>query len=353
MQQSAHVGKILVRPPKPEIVPVGLPAQSFSVDADRAHLVIGGLGGFGIETARWLVARGARRLVLVGRSGATRAEARRGVADLKAQGVEVRVEELDIAEERAATALFSRLARDRWTLAGVIHAAMTLDDSIIANLDEARLVAVLRPKIAGAENLDRLTRGLSLDYFVLFSSATTLVGNPGQGAYVAANGYLEGLARRRRAEGLPALAVAWGAISDVGAVARSSMIRESLAARAGVRAMEARLALDLMAEALAFEGGPSGDGVVTIADLNWPAARANLKILELPAYRRLFDGDDAPQGEGTLGLDLHALAATLTPDEARRAVADVVAEELGTHSSPAARRGKSVETALRDRPRIR
>ena len=75
---------------------------------------------------------------------------------------------------------------------------------------------MLRPKIAGAENLDALTRDLALDYFVLFSSATTAIGNPGQGAYVAANGFLEGLARQRRSAGLPALAVSWGGIADVG-----------------------------------------------------------------------------------------------------------------------------------------
>src|SRR5208337_232162 len=101
------------------------------------------------------------------------------------------------------------------------HAAMVLDDAIVANLDEARLLNVLRPKIAGAENLDELTRGLALDYFVLFSSATTVIGNPGQGAYVAANGFLEGLARQRYSSGLPAIAISWGGIADVGVLAQN------------------------------------------------------------------------------------------------------------------------------------
>ncbi len=207
-----------------------------------------------------------------------------------------------------------------------MHAAMVLDDSIVANLEDSRLLAVLRPKIAGAENLDELTRRATLDYFVLFSSATTLIGNPGQGAYVAANGYLEGMARRRRAEGLPALAVAWGAVADTGAVARSVATRDSLAARAGVRGIDARLALDLMAEALQNDSSP--DGVLAIADVNWAAARANLKVLEQPAYRRLFDGLQPDESEGALGLNSRDLVATLSPEETRRAIAELVTEEL-------------------------
>ena len=304
------------------------PASPFRVDPQRAHLITGGLGGFGMETARWLVARGARRLVLVGRSGAASEDAERAVEALRSEGAEIRVEAVDVADSGAVDALFARLGRDGWPLAGIIHAAMVLDDAIVANLDRARLLAVLRPKIAGAETLDRLTRGLALDYFVLFSSATTLIGNPGQGAYVAANGYLEGLARRRRAEGLPALAIAWGAISDVGAVARSSTAREQLAARAGVRGLEASVALDLMAEALACRDSVAPDGVLAIADVNWSQARVNLRALGEPAYRRLFDSDEPIESASERGLDLQALAATLPPEEARRAVADIVTEEL-------------------------
>ena len=325
MQQSAHIGKIVLRPPRD--LPRATPAcKPFVVDPVRAHLITGGLGGFGLEAARWIVTRGARRLVLVGRSGAESQEARTAVAELHALGVDVRVEALDIADRRAATGLFARLADESWPLAGVMHAAMVLDDSIVANLEDSRLLAVLRPKIAGAENLDELTRRATLDYFVLFSSATTLIGNPGQGAYVAANGYLEGMARRRRAEGLPALAVAWGAVADTGAVARSVATRDSLAARAGVRGIDARLALDLMAEALQNNSSP--DGVLAIADVNWPAARANLKVLEQPAYRRLFDGLQPDESEGALGLNLRDLVATLSPEETRRAIAELVTEEI-------------------------
>ena len=327
MQQSGHIGKILVRPPGASSVTNVRKRGRFKVAPDRTHLIVGGLGGFGLEAAKWLVDRGARRLALIGRSGASTDAARNAVAAMRAAGAEVRVEKVDVAEPAAADALFAEVQRTMPPLAGVMHAAMTLSDAIIANLDERRLVEVLRPKIAGAENLDRLTRGLELDYFVLFSSATTMIGNPGQGAYVAANGYLEGVARRRRASGLPALAVAWGAIADAGVLARSEATRDAIAARAGVRGMPAKAALDLMAEALASDGGPS-DGVLAISDMNWSAARANLRMLRSPSYRRLLNGLEAGEAQARTGIDLREIARRLPPDEARREIADIVVEEL-------------------------
>jgi phthiocerol/phenolphthiocerol synthesis type-I polyketide synthase C len=328
MQQSGHVGKVLVRPPPPERAPNPSGHVDFKVDPDRTHLITGGLGGFGVETARWLVERGARRLVLIGRSGASNEHARQAIAGMRAKGIEIRIEALDIADRKAAEDLFTRLKREAPPLAGVIHAAMVLDDAIVANTDEPRLLKVLRPKVAGAENLDRLTRDLSLDYFVLFSSATTMIGNPGQGAYVAANGFLEGLARRRRLEGLPALAIAWGAIADAGVLQRSVTTRDAIEARAGVKGMPFRMALDLMAQALAFDGGPSGDGVIAIADMNWSVARSNLKVLISPSYNRLVSGFAADESQSRGLVDLQGLVQRLSPEDARRAIAEVVIEEL-------------------------
>jgi acyl transferase domain-containing protein/NADPH:quinone reductase-like Zn-dependent oxidoreductase/acyl carrier protein len=329
MQQSGHIGKILIRPPNKTVAshPKGN-ARSFDVDPDRTHLVTGGLGGFGLAAAEWLVERGARHLALVGRSGASNQAARDSVAALRSRGAKVRVAALDVADRRATERFLADLAKTMPPLGGVMHAAMVLDDAIVANLDEARLLNVLRPKIAGAENLDELTRGLALDYFVLFSSATTVIGNPGQGAYVAANGFLEGLARQRRSEGLPALAVSWGAIGDVGVLARHGATREALAQRAGVKAMGARAALDLMARALSFEGGPGSDAVVVIADMNWSAARAHLPLLSSPTYKRLSGDANASDLASESVVDLRTLVARVGPDQARRAVADILIEEI-------------------------
>ena len=112
----------------------------------------------------------------------------------------------DITSRAAVERLVSEIESDGSRLAGVIHGAMVLQDGLIANIDAAALDAVIRPKVIGAEHLDAVTATRKLDYFVMFSSATTFIGNPGQGAYVAANGFMEGLARQRRRAGLPALA---------------------------------------------------------------------------------------------------------------------------------------------------
>ena len=138
MQQSGHVGKILIRPPsgalarRPE-----RPLHSFTVNSERNHLITGGLSGFGLAAAQWLVERGARHVTLVGRSGASNALAREVVARLRTQGAQVRVESLDISDCEAVGDLFADLAQTMPPLAGVMHAAMVLEDGIIANMDEA------------------------------------------------------------------------------------------------------------------------------------------------------------------------------------------------------------------------
>ncbi|MGH6798126.1 MAG: SDR family NAD(P)-dependent oxidoreductase, partial [Roseiarcus sp.] len=172
MQQSGHVGKIVITPPEAGELEIA-PRRRFKPAPDKTHLVTGGCGGFGLATARWLAERGARHLVLAGRSGAAGPEAREALASLAASGVNVRAEALDVADAAAVEKLILKIGRTLPPLAGVFHAAMVLDDALIANLDGERLKKVLAPKVTGAENLDRLTRDLPLDYFVLFSSATT------------------------------------------------------------------------------------------------------------------------------------------------------------------------------------
>jgi acyl carrier protein len=213
-------------------------------------------------------------------------------------------------------------------LGGIIHAAMVLDDAVIANIDGDRLRRVLSPKMAGAEHLDRLTRDLQLDYFVLFSSATTIIGNPGQGAYVAANGFLEGLARKRRAEGKPALAVAWGGIDDVGLLARNRPLKDALASRVGVKGMSARRALRLMGEALSRPNHGADDAVLVIAEMNWATARSHLPLLSSPTYAELIREDAAAEADKREKIDLAALIATRAPEEARKTIVEVIVEEI-------------------------
>jgi phthiocerol/phenolphthiocerol synthesis type-I polyketide synthase C len=327
MQQSGHVGKIVITPPEDDEHGIS-PRRRFKPAPDKSHLVTGGCGGFGLATARWLAERGARHLVLAGRSGATSPEAREALASLAATGVNVHAEALDVADAAAVEKLIQKIGRTMPPLAGVFHAAMVLDDALIANLDDERLKKVLAPKVTGAENLDLLTRDLPLDYFVLFSSATTAIGNPGQGSYVAANGFLEGLARQRRAAGRPALAVAFGGIDDVGLLARNRLVKDMLASRAGVKPMIAGDALNLMAEALAEPGFAPEEAVVVISEMNWSTARAHLPLLQSPTFSRLIHAGEAAAADNRGKVDIRALVATLPLEQARKEIIGVIVEEI-------------------------
>ena len=326
MQQSGHVGKIVIAPPAPGrvLAPV---KHAFSISKDGVHLITGGLGGFGIEAARWLADRGARNLVLVGRKGATTDEAKALLAELTERGVTVEAKACDITSRGAVDALLAEVERGGRKLAGIIHGAMVLQDGLIANLDAEALEAVIQPKVVGAQHLDAATRNRSLDYFVLFSSATTFIGNPGQGAYVAANGFMEGLARQRRRAGLPAMAVAWGAIGDVGVLARNKEVMETLAGRVGVTPMDASRCLDLMAEALEGQGASPDEAVVAIAAMHWGKARERLATMRSPSYADLGSDQQAEAG-GVATIDIASLLKAQDIDAVRKTVADAIVEDI-------------------------
>ena len=327
MQRSGHIGKIVITPPA---VPqaAAAPLAPFAVDPEGAHLITGGLGGFGLETARWLVDHGARHLVLVGRSGAATAEAKAAVAGFEAAGVTVTVAPVDMTDETAVRGLFAGFDTSLPRLAGVVHAAAVIEDAIIANLTAEKLDTVLAPKVTGAAILDRLTRGRRLDYFILFSSATTLIGNPGQGAYVAANGYLEGLARARRLEGLPGVAVAWGAIEDVGILTRSGAAAQSLLVRSGVIGMRARAALDRLAEVLPQAQASPEAAVVTLAAVNWSTAREHLPVLRSRSFGALMHGVQTTESGGKTKIKVRELVEKDGPTAASKLIVETVLEEI-------------------------
>ena len=297
MQGSGHIGKILVRPP---VLGAAASPSPVPVRADATYLVAGGLGGFGIETARFLVERGARHLVLTSRSGEAAASALPLIEAMRQRGATIATVAADLTDEAAMTALFARIDATMPPLRGVLHTAMVLDDALFANLDAARIHKVLAPKVAGADLLDRLTRQRPLDFFVLYSSATTLIGNPGQASYVAANAYLEGLARARHAAGLPAVAIAWGAIADAGYLARNMEVNAVLSTRLGKQSLTVKAALAGLG--LVFDSG-AGDPVVAYGRVDWATARKELKLLATPLVAdvlgRTSEGgaDDMESGE--------------------------------------------------------
>ena len=235
MQHSRHIGKIVLAlsgADRPAVV--ARSASGLSLPPDATYLVSGGRGGFGLATAEWLARAGARHLALVGRSAATGPDAAMTLERLRGDGVEIRELAADIADAAQVEALLERIRRDMPALKGIVHCAAAIEDASLVNMTEDSFYRVLRPKIAGAWNLHRQTLDRDLRFFVMYSSATTLFGNEGQANYVAANLYLEALAAHRRGLGLPALAVAWGAIGEVGHLARNPAVARLLSERLGV-----------------------------------------------------------------------------------------------------------------------
>jgi acyl transferase domain-containing protein/acyl carrier protein len=250
MAQSKQIGKIVVDFDDLEGVEVVRQRDTgMLLKPDATYLVTGGLGGFGLEIAKWMVQEGARNLALVGRSGAKTDYAKDTVKALERQGVSVNVICADMGKEEDVVSMLDNIAKSMPPLRGVMHAAAVLDDALLANLDEARLRKVAAPKARGAWLLHKHTLSLTLDHFVLFSSVSALMGNPGQGNYVAANVFLDSLAEYRKAQGLAATSVNWGALAEVGMVAQDEVVFEQLA-RAGINAIRPADACAALAEAL-------------------------------------------------------------------------------------------------------
>lgn len=282
MQKSGHIGKILVRPLARDAAAVsGARAKKHRADASGAHLIVGGLGGLGLEIGEWLVDAGARSIVLMGRKTTPTPEALARIAQWQDCGADVEIIGCDVADKTALRKALDAIRAKR-RIVGVIHSAMVLDDRLITAVTTDLLNRTLPAKIAGAVNLDHLTRGDRLDHFVLFSSMATLIGNHGQSTYVAANGFMEGIARRRRQDGLPALAVGWGPISDVGYLARDKDKAALVQRMSGniefsglhvTRALERLLAL-----------GDAADPVVHVSPMSWNSVSTALRTLATPAF---------------------------------------------------------------------
>lgn len=189
--------------------------------ADGAYLITGGLGALGLATAKWMAQRGARHLVLLGRSEPS-PETMHTVEQMRKEGAEVVVEQADVSDFAQLEFVFKKIEQNMPLLRGVIHTAGMLDDGSLLNLDRVRMKNVMAPKVEGTWNLHDATTKLTLDFFVLFSSAVSVLGSPGQGNYAAASAYLDAMAYYRRNLGLPAISINWGPWAEVGLAAEAT-----------------------------------------------------------------------------------------------------------------------------------
>jgi len=321
MQASGHIGKILVRPARhglrnePEV-------GRFTPEAG-VHVVLGGTGGFGLETAFWLAEQGARCVVVASRRGEVDATMAGRIARAQALGTAFHIEALDITSAEDVAAAFARWRAVLGPIKGVVHCAMVLEDGLILGLTLEKIARVLAPKVLGIGAVEAALGQDRLQYLVAYSSSTSFVGSPGQSAYVVGNAFLEGAVERMRARGIPALAICWGAISDVGVIARTKGLGERLRAATGVSGVTSGEALrhlgGLLADPFAAEV-VSGYSVI-----RWVPSAMKLAVLRSPYFMDVF----AERGHvGSAGAETALDFTTMTPDVAAETLARLIREEV-------------------------
>jgi acyl transferase domain-containing protein/NADPH:quinone reductase-like Zn-dependent oxidoreductase/NADP-dependent 3-hydroxy acid dehydrogenase YdfG/acyl carrier protein len=312
MGRAAYIGKLALVHDAP--LPVRAGHQPDPEYGGR-HVVTGGLTGLGAQVARWLAVQGATQLDLVSRRGAQTPGAQALAASMPA--VRVRCLSVDVSDADAVQALIA----DGSPVRGVFHAAMVLDDAPIHELTAERLAGVWAPKAAGAWALHRACP--DVEHFVLFSSIAAVVGNPGQSAYAAANGFCDALARHRRGQGQAGQSIQWGVLGQVGVVARDAELHARLVER-GLRPLSTDDALDLLDETLR-----AGPPVALAADVDWG------RLLTGPGRTPRFQ-ELASSTDGGATPPLVALLPTLDPALRADAVVSALAELVGVVMGQAA-----------------
>jgi NADPH:quinone reductase-like Zn-dependent oxidoreductase/acyl carrier protein len=254
MQQARHIGKIVLQVPNP-----------LQPRADRSYLITGGLGALGLHAASYLAQLGAGDIVLTSRR-APDADTQRVIEEITERyRCRIHTFGADVGNESEVAKLLARIRAELPPLAGVAHLAGVLDDALLSEQSVERFRTTLAPKAFGACHLDRLTKDDDLDFFIVFSSVSSLFGSPGQSNYATANALLDGLVAQRRAQGLPATGVNFGPWAESG-MASSEAARNNLSAQ-GLVPLEPSAALSALAEVVA-----NGTGQATVIKANWQRA---------------------------------------------------------------------------------
>ncbi|MEU6541152.1 type I polyketide synthase [Streptomyces sp. NPDC047000] len=272
-----------------------VPADSVTpvTDWHGTVLLTGATGALGIRTAAWLAQQGVERVLAVSRSGAGSDGAAALKAALDGTGTDLVIAACDVADRDALAALLAEHPVD-----AVVHTAGVLDDRLVDTMTPDSLETVLRPKPAAARNLDELTRDRELTAFVLYSSVTGTLGTIGQANYAAANAYLDALAERRRAAGLPAVSLGWGPWAGGGMAAQSADTEQRMR-RGGMTPLDPGRAPHAIGRALARR-----DAAVAVADVDWArfaagfaATRPSALLSDLPEVRALAATRTADGGD--------------------------------------------------------
>jgi len=309
MASGRHTGKIAVAiPADGSIEAIASPPPQSLVSPDGGYLIVGGMGGLGFVVARWLAEQGAGLVVLNGRS-APSDDVAAAIAEVTAAGCRIEVVTGDIAEPDTAERLVQAVENAGLRLAGVLHSAMVLDDEIVSNMSEAAARRVFTPKVTGGWRLHQATAHLDVDWWLAFSSVAALLGAPGQGAYAAANSWVDGLVAHRRSLGLPAAGINWGPWAEVG--------RAQFFADLGVSMITVEQGLAAMQ--LALTADRARTGVFSLDARQWfqsfPAAAGS------SLFAKLHESTVERRGGGAIRAELDATDAGERPRRLAAAIA--------------------------------
>lgn len=268
MAQAKHIGKIVITHRRP---------QEGLLNPNASYLITGGLKGLGLLVAQWMAERGATHLVLLGRSEPS-PEALGQIREIEKSGVRVVVSQGDASNREHLSELFAKFGSTLPELRGIIHSAGIVDDAVLAQQNWERFEHVMAPKVDGSWHLHELSIKHPLDFFVLFSSAVSMLGSAGQANHVAACGFEDALSQYRRSVGLPALAINWGPWDKIGAATRGA-VNERLAKK-GFRPLAPVLGLAILEELL-----KQGHVQVGAVSIDWSQY---VDSLPTPQRSRLF-----------------------------------------------------------------
>ncbi len=307
--------------------------RSSVFDPQSSILIIGGLGGLGLIVAKWLAEQGARHLFLLGRRGLPERSAWANLAkdseayqqvqalqELEAMGASVTTVAADVSDEAQMSALFEKFGAVYPPLRGLVHAGAVVNITAMKDADADTFKTSLRSKLQGTLVLHRLTQNLALDFFVLFSSTTALLGASGMADYAAANQFLDSFAHHRRALGLPALSINWGTWERMRIF---SAAEQETVARFGLQPMPSGRALAILGQLLATDTAQ-----IAVADIDWnklkPAYEAKRRRPSLDGVAAIAIKKSEDQQPGKKKIDILAQLQQTPPDDRREVLLNFI-----------------------------
>lgn len=329
MAKSEHMGKVVINIPETPVKVKKAQTALKRIKPNATYIITGGYSGVGFQTAKWLVENGAKTLVLLGKSGHVSEEVLSEIKRLRDKGICIEVFSCDVCQKFEVQELLKKIRSLYPPIHGIFHAAMVIDDGLISDLTPSRFLSVLSPKVQGSWNLHIQTLRDPLDYFVLFSSISGVIGNPGQANYASANLFLDALSDFRQSRGLPALSVSWGAFGEVGYLSRHQKAKHYLN-EMGLQDLNPKKALEFLSYWINHKKTN-----VIIADIQWEKLSSRLTSLkEHPRFSNLYNLFFT---QSAFAFDFLNHIKNLRPEEQKKAVQErlskIVSQVLNVHPS--------------------